>query len=182
VQTAYRMAILARAGGSPRTAGAGPEAWPVLAGAPGRRHTAARRRQCRVARVPGREPYRVRLHPHGVPGAPRGPAGAVRRGTRFRSSSSGQAFPLSCRRESRGCGDGQAGPAEPLGCTHSRRAATRAGGWGGGRLRRDRVPAATYSPVHGKNDRRLGHRDGATCLPLPTGNPVQAGDARGGSY
>ena len=31
-----------------------------------------------MVRVPGREPYRVRLHPHGVPGAPRGAAGAVR--------------------------------------------------------------------------------------------------------
>lgn len=25
----------------------------------------------------------------------------------------------------------------------------------------------------------VGHRDGVTCLPPPTGNPVQAGDARG---
>src|SRR5215469_9943477 len=47
-----------------------------------------------MARVPGREPYRVRLHPHGVPGAPGGPAGAVRRGPRFRCSSSGQ--PVLC--------------------------------------------------------------------------------------
>ena len=80
-----------------------------------------------MARVPGREPYRVRLHPHGVPGAPGGPAGAVRLGTSCRSSSSGQAFPLSCCRESPGPQDGRAWHVESLGCTHSRRAATRAG-------------------------------------------------------
>jgi hypothetical protein len=57
-----------------------------------------------MARVPGREPYRVWLHPHGVRGAPGGPAGGVRRGARFRSSSSGRAFPLSCCRESPGRG------------------------------------------------------------------------------
>ena len=47
-----------------------------------------------MARVPGRGPHSVRLHPHGVPGPPGGPAGAVRRSTRFRSSPFGQAsFP-----------------------------------------------------------------------------------------
>ena len=28
----------------------------------------------------------------------------------------------------------------------------------------------------------MGRRDGATCLPPPMGNPVQAGDARGWYY
>ena len=131
-----------------------------------------------MARVPGREPYRVRLHPHGVPGAPAGPAGAVRRGARFRSSSSGHS-PLSCCRESAGPRDGRAGQAEPLACTYSRRAATRADGPGAAsgsaatEYRRRHARA-----VHGGTDRRVGGRDGATCLPPPAGSPVQAGDAR----
>ncbi len=83
-----------------------------------------------MARVPGREPYRVRLYPHGVPGAPGGPARAIRRCARFRCSSSGQAFPLPCCRESPGPRDGRAGHAGPLGWTYSRRAATRADGPG----------------------------------------------------
>ena len=81
-----------------------------------------------MARVPGREPYRVRLYPHGVPGAPGGPAGAVRRGARFRCSSSGHSLVL--LQGVPGPRDGRAGHAEPLGCRHSRRAATRADGPG----------------------------------------------------
>jgi hypothetical protein len=46
------------------------------------------------------------------------------------------------------------------------------------RFRRDRVPARA---VQGGKD-RVSHRDGATCLPPPAGNPVQAGDARGWYY
>ncbi len=76
-----------------------------------------------MVRVPGREPYRVRLHPHGVPGPAGGPAGAVRRSTRFRSSSSGQALPLPGCRESLELRDCRAGHAGPLGCTYSWRAA-----------------------------------------------------------
>ena len=41
------------------------------------------------------------------------------------------------------------------------------------------APRPRAGAVYGGADRRVGRRDGATCLPPPTGNPVQAGDARG---
>ena len=79
----YRVAILARAGGSAWPAGPAYEARAIPAGAPGHRHTASRRAKRRVARVPRRGAHRVWPHPHGVHGTPGGPAGAVRRSTRF---------------------------------------------------------------------------------------------------
>ena len=48
------------------------------------------------------------------------------------------------------------------------------------RLRRDRAPGGdVLAQFMAGNDRRAGHRDGATCLPPLMGTPVQAGDARG---
>jgi len=66
----YRVAILARAGGSAWPAGPAYEARAIPAGAPGHRHTASRRAKRRVARVPRRGAHRVWPHPHGVHGTP----------------------------------------------------------------------------------------------------------------
>jgi hypothetical protein len=136
-----------------------------------------------MARVPGREPYRVRLYPHGVPWAPGGPAGAVRLGTSCRS------LHLPVRHS----------PCPAAGSPQGRRIAglgmlNRWAARTPGAPRHERQPGAASSSaatayqrrharaVQGRNDRRVGRRDGATCLPPPAGNPVQAGDARAWYY
>jgi hypothetical protein len=123
-----------------------------------------------MVRVPGREPYRVRLHPYGLPGTPGGPAGAVRRGTKLRSSSSSQEFPCPAAGSPQGRGMAGAGHAEPLGWAAPRPAHRDASG----RPRAASSFAATVyqrrhaRAVQGRNDRRVGRRYGATCLPPRT--------------
>jgi hypothetical protein len=98
-----------------------------------------------MARVPGREPYRVRLHPHGVPGPPGDPAGAVRCSTTFRFLSPGQEVPLPCCRESP-AGGGRVGHAEPRGYAHSRACRRGVPGTGcAGSSRQDRAQPSRVS-------------------------------------
>ncbi len=79
--------------------------------------------------------------------------------------------------------DGRAGHGWTAGL-HALLAHRDTGGWPGAACG---SAAAAYQRRHaravqGGNDRRVGRRDGATCLPPPAGNPVQAGDARGWYY
>ena len=75
------------------------------------------------------------------------------------------------------------GMAGLLGCTRSWRAATRADGRGQPAAPpRPRTSGGMLAQSRAGMTAGVGRRDGATCLPPPAGNPVQAGDARGWYY
>jgi hypothetical protein len=82
------------------------------------------------------------------------------------------AIPLSCCRESAGPQDGRAGRVEPLRCTYSRRAATRADGPGQRpALPRPRTSGDMLAQFMAGMTAGWAAGDGATCLPPPTGSP-----------